>query len=348
MGMLFYYRANGENHVDDTFQRLRLLEESLLETLAIFYPLAGRYVEEGHFIDCNDQGVEFVHTKVYGQLDQLLQGDWRSCDMDLHGRLSEFPLGLAGNPLVVIQANVLECGRLMISLHFTHKLGDACTMATFMNSWATARTRGIHELASPHFELSSLFPVMGPVQTQWLPSPSGVKFTLNRFIFSGAALSVVKLAVAKNARVASVEVVCALIINELAQGAFGNFYTVIVARHTMDQNNLSFKAFVEVIHEMFSSAKTRFGAIADGEQAQGRVRSDEENMVVCSSWCGFPLYDVDFGWGKPAFVSNTCIPFRSILLIDSKSEGAIDAWISLSQEDKVLLEQDPDIVAFTS
>ncbi|XP_010068279.2 acetyl-CoA-benzylalcohol acetyltransferase [Eucalyptus grandis] len=257
MGMLFYYRANGENLVEDTFQRLRLLEESLLETLAVFYPLAGRYVEEGHFIDCNDQGVEFVHTKVYGQLDQLLQGDWRSCDMDLHGRLSEFPLGLAGNSLVLIQANVLECGGLVISLHLTHKLGDACTMTTLMNSWATARTRGIHELASPHFELSSLFPVMGPVQTQWLPSPGGVKFTLNRFIFSGAALSGLKLAVAKHACIARVE------------GAFGNFYTMIVARHSMDQNNLSFKAFVEVIHEMFSSAKTRFGAIADREFVHG-------------------------------------------------------------------------------
>ncbi|KAI6678383.1 hypothetical protein NL676_039179 [Syzygium grande] len=54
----------------------------------IFYPLVGWFVEEGLFIDQNDQGVEFVHAKVNGQLNQLLEGD---CNEDLLGRLFEFP-----------------------------------------------------------------------------------------------------------------------------------------------------------------------------------------------------------------------------------------------------------------
>ncbi|KAI6678375.1 hypothetical protein NL676_039171 [Syzygium grande] len=385
-GFLFYYRADGENHEDDTFQRLCLLEESLSETLVIFYPLAGRYIEGGLFIDCNDQGVEFVYARVNGQLDHLLQGDF---DADLHSCLSEFPLGLASNPLVIIQVNVFECGGLVISLRSCHKLGDMCTMATFMNSWATVCRSGINELASPYFELSSLFPVKGSVVTRWPPLCGGVKFTMNRFAFSGAALSRLKLAAAKNARISRVEVVCALLckvfvtLDQAKHGrlrpfvvcqsmnlrgrvnlpiptnAFGNFYTMVVGRHTMDQNSLNFEAFVEMIHDTFASAKTRYAAIADRESCMNMVKdstreskewahSDEENVVAISSWCGFPFYDIDFGWGKPHLVSNTCIPVRMVFLIDSKSNGGIDAWIILSPEEKVLFEQDPDIVAFTS
>ncbi|KAI6678406.1 hypothetical protein NL676_039202 [Syzygium grande] len=385
-GILFYYRADGENHEDNTFQRLRLLEESLSKTLAIFYPLAGQYVEEGLFIDCNDQGVEFVHAKVNDHLDLLLQGDF---DGDLLDRLSECPLEPAGNPLVVIQVNMFECGGLVIGLRSTHKLGDMSTMATFMNSWATTCRSGFHEGASPYFELSSLFPVKEPVVTRWPPLHRGVKFTLHRFALSGADLLRLKLAASKNAQISRVEVMCALLCKVFVNmdrakhgrlrpfvvsqsmnlrgrvnlpvptNAFGNFFTMFSARHMMDQDSLDFEEFAKVIHDTFASAKTRYAAIADTELCVDMVkdstreskkwfRSDEANVVTFASWCGFPFYDVNFGWGKPDLVSNTCIPDRMIFLIDSKSGGGIDAWINLSQEEKALLEQDPDIVAFTS
>ncbi|KAF8019575.1 hypothetical protein BT93_G0304 [Corymbia citriodora subsp. variegata] len=385
-GFLFYYQADGENHEDDILQRLRLLEESLSETLVIFYPLAGRYVEEGLFIDCNDQGVEFVHARVNGQLDDLLRGD---VDADLLGRLSEFPLGLAGNPLVVIQVNVFECGGLVISLRSCHKLGDMSTMATFINSWATVCRTGTNELTSPYFELSSLFPVKGSEVTRWPPLRGGVKFAMNRFVFSSMALSRLKLAAAKHAQVSRVEVVCALLCKvfvamdrakhgrlrplvvcqsmnlrgkvnlPIPTNAFGNFYTMVVGRHTMDQDDLSLEAFVKAIHDTLAITKARYAAVADGKSCMNMVRdstreskewaqSEEENVVTFSSWCGFPFYDIDFGWGKPDLVSNTCMPVRMVFLIDSKSEGGIDAWINLSQEEKPLFEQDLDIVTLTN
>ncbi|KAL3729949.1 hypothetical protein ACJRO7_027017 [Eucalyptus globulus] len=385
-GFLFYYRVDGENHEDDILQRLHRLEESLSETLVSFYPLAGRYIEEGLFIDCNDQGVEFVHTKVNGQLDHLLRGDF---DTDLLGCLSEFPVGLTGNPLVVVQVNVFECGGLVISLRSCHKLGDMSAMATFMNSWATVYRSGTNELASPYFGLSSLFPGKGSEATRWPPLRGGVKFMMNRFVLSGAALSRLKSAAAKQARISRVEIVCALLCKvfvtmdrakhgrlrplvvcqsmnlrgkvnlPIPTDAFGNFYTMVVARHMMDPDNLNLEAFARVIHGTLATAKARYAAVADGESCVDMVsdstreskewaQSDGENVVAISSWCGFPFYDIDFGWGKPDLVSNTCIPVRMVFLIDSKSEGGIDAWINLSQEEKVLFEQDPDIVAFTS
>ncbi|KAF8019581.1 hypothetical protein BT93_G0310 [Corymbia citriodora subsp. variegata] len=380
-GFLLFYRADGRNQEDDIFKRLRLLEESLSKTLTIFYPLAGRYVEEGLYIDCNDQGVEFVHAKVDGRLDQLLRGEF---DPDLLGRM-----GVAGNPLVVIQVNVFECGGLVISLRCFHKVSDLSALATFMKSWVTVCRSGTHELASPYFELSTLFPVKGSGVNLMPPLLAGVKLTMNRFSFSGAAISRLKQAGPKNLRISRVEAVSALLCKvfvtmdrakhgrlrpllvcqnmnlrgtvnlPIPTNAFGNFITKVVARHTMPQSGPDFEELVKMIHNMFANAKMRFAAIADTESCMDMVKdsareyaeevnSNEVNVVNFSSWCGFPLYDIDFGWGKPELVSNVCQPARRIYLLDSKTEGGIDAWIILSQEEKVLLEQDPDIVAFTS
>ncbi|KAI6678392.1 hypothetical protein NL676_039188 [Syzygium grande] len=181
---------------------------------------------------------------------------------------------------------------------------------------------------------------------------------MNRFVFSGAVLSRLKLAAAKNARISRVEVACALLrklfvtldqakhsrlktfvvcqsmnlrgrVNlPIPTNAFGNFYTMVVGRHTMDQSDLNFEAFVEVIHDTFASAKTRYTAISDGKSCMDMVKDstreskdwahcDEENVVAFSSWCGFPFYDINFGWGKLDLVSNTCIPMTSILTVES-------------------------------
>ncbi|KAI6678374.1 hypothetical protein NL676_039170 [Syzygium grande] len=99
----------------------------------------------------------------------------------------------------------------------------------------------------------------------------------------------------------------------------------------MDQNDLNFEAFGKVIHNTFASAKTKYAVIADGEPCMKMVKNsireskewahrDEENVLAISSWCGFPFYDFNFGWGKRDLVSNMCIPARMVFLIDSKSE----------------------------
>ncbi|KAK3420122.1 hypothetical protein EUGRSUZ_G00918 [Eucalyptus grandis] len=271
-GIVYYYRARESTHEIHTLQRLHRLEESLSETLALFYPLAGRYVEEGLFIDCNDQGAEVIQAKVDGTLDQLLQGD---LDRDLFNSLSKFPLPAANNPLVVVQVNSFNCGGLAISLRFSHKIGDMYTMAMFMNSWATACRSGIQEVVPPNFELPSLFPVKEPALIQWPTLPFRKKFALARLKFSGQALSRLKAA---------------------------------------------------------SNASNSSDSIANNSQ----------------SWCRFPLYDSDFGWGKPDSVSNASPPLRSVGLVDSPADGGIDAWITLNQDEMALFKQDPDIVACTS
>ena len=42
------------------------------ETLILFYLLAGRYINDGYWVDCNDEGTEFFMAKVKGQLSLVI------------------------------------------------------------------------------------------------------------------------------------------------------------------------------------------------------------------------------------------------------------------------------------
>ncbi|KAK4836352.1 hypothetical protein QYF36_025013 [Acer negundo] len=60
---IFYYSAHGNCHPDrvEHVERLKRLEKSLSEIFTLYYPLAGRYVEEKLSIDCNDEGEEYAN-----------------------------------------------------------------------------------------------------------------------------------------------------------------------------------------------------------------------------------------------------------------------------------------------
>ncbi|KAF8019574.1 hypothetical protein BT93_G0303 [Corymbia citriodora subsp. variegata] len=265
----------------------------------VVYHIAGRYVEDGLFIDCNDQGVEFIQAKVDGTLDQLLQGD---LDRDLLSCLSKFPLPAANATLVVVQVNSFNCGRLAISLRFSHKIGDMYTMAIFINSWATACRSRIHEVVPPNFELPSLFPVKEPASIQWPTLPFRKNFALARLKFSGQALSRLKAtsnasnssdSIANNSQRSRVEIVSALIckalisVDRVTKGlsrpsvystpinlrervqlkipanACGNFFAHITIPLTVEEREPSFNGMLNLIGDAHRNAKLKYATIAD-------------------------------------------------------------------------------------
>ncbi|KAM1007689.1 hypothetical protein ACFX2G_004290 [Malus domestica] len=53
-----------------------------------------------------------------------------------------------------------------------------------------------------------------------------------------------------------------------------------------------------------------------------------------SSLCSFPLYDIDFGWGRPTWVAVPPPPYKNlIVLADTKEAGGIEAYVSLADDD---------------
>ncbi|KAL9423754.1 hypothetical protein AB3S75_035777 [Citrus x aurantiifolia] len=76
------------------------------------------------------------------------------------------------------------------------------------------------------------------------------------------------------------------------------------------------------------------------------ARDDTESYSY-SSWCGFPFYDGDFGWGKPTWMTATSWAFNNIVLImDAKHGDGVEAWVNLDEDAMFLFEQNEELLAF--
>ena len=81
-----------------------------------------------------------------------------------------------------------------------------------------------------------------------------------------------------------------------------------------------------------------------------RAKSDVSiHRFSASSWCGFPLYGADFGWGKPVWV---CIPIlrvkNTILLMDTRDGQGIETVLWLGEEEMKCFEKNQQLLAFAS
>ena len=177
---IFYYpNYHHVNNIED-------LEKSLSEILTLFYPLAGRYIEDNLSVDCNDEGVEFLEAKVDGvDLTQIIQQDPNS-NLDLldHFVPCVTESDTAGR-LLAIQINKFKCGGLAIGL---------LTISTFINAWATTfRERGISDqVRRPRFDCPFLFP-QRDLRLNFPPAPKvQPKIVTKVFVFNKEAIDKLK------------------------------------------------------------------------------------------------------------------------------------------------------------
>ncbi|XP_059633590.1 acyltransferase Pun1-like [Cornus florida] len=72
------------------------------------------------------------------------------------------------------------------------------------------------------------------------------------------------------------------------------------------------------------------------------------DFYVSSSMCRFPFYKVDFGWGKPIWVSTAGgnVFENKFVLMDSNREGGIEAWVSLGEMEMRAFERDEELLSF--
>ncbi|KAJ1401996.1 Transferase [Sesbania bispinosa] len=62
-----------------------------------------------------------------------------------------------------------------------------------------------------------------------------------------------------------------------------------------------------------------------------------------------PTYEVDFGWGKPIWVTTVCSPVRnSVILMDTKSGNGIEALVNMEEQDLAILECDEKLLQYAS
>ena len=71
------------------------------------------------------------------------------------------------------------------------------------------------------------------------------------------------------------------------------------------------------------------------------------------TWCNLGFYDIDFGWGKPAWtttaglgkVSELMLP-NIVVLMDAREDKGVEAMVILDEEDMLLLGKDKELLQY--
>jgi shikimate O-hydroxycinnamoyltransferase len=128
-----------------------------------------------------------------------------------------------------------------------------------------------------------------------------------------------------------------------------------------DEGEVKIHELVSRIHDGIEQTLTNYAKASSSDEFFIMVMNDfrkldealkqteQQDVYLFSCWCRFPMYEADFGWGKPTLVSRGVQAHKEmILLFDTKDGNGIDAWVSLEENNMLLFKQDPDLLAFTT
>ncbi|KAF3435060.1 hypothetical protein FNV43_RR22147 [Rhamnella rubrinervis] len=131
----------------------------------------------------------------------------------------------------------------------------------------------------------------------------------------------------------------------------GNLYALFGARFSPKE-----LGFVEV-HDLVSlqrnamrEAIVDFGTAKSGDELCVKVLNSWRNVIeeekggevdihLFTSLCRFPLYEADFGWGKPIWVSSVHKAVEMVIFLDTKCGAGVEAWVTLNENDMNHLQQ---------
>ena len=89
-------------------------------------------------------------------------------------------------------------------------------------------------------------------------------------------------------------------------------------------------------------------AIKSFNEVNEELGKEEVDVQMFTSWCKFPLNEVDFGWGKPCWVSRCATPLEMVSLQDTECGDGVEAWVSLKEHDMLQFQSDANLTTFTS
>lgn len=139
--------------------------------------------------------------------------------------------------------------------------------------------------------------------------------------------------------------------------SFGNYYSTsltngLIRCPTGEEYE---KNLVRAIREDIRKIDTRFVEymraksdefVESLKKETSRFESGEVIRFFISSLCRFPLYEADFGFGKPTWVSSAARGFNnSVVFFDDKKGDGIEAYICLKPEDMERLEADKEFLS---
>nr|XP_016469851.1 PREDICTED: acylsugar acyltransferase 3-like [Nicotiana tabacum] len=152
--------------------------------------------------------------------------------------------------------------------------------------------------------------------------------------------------------------VCMMIKPRLPQSAIGNLLSMFSAAATSTQDielprmvrNL--RKEVEVAYKKDQVEQNELVLEVVESMKKGKLpfeENDENSTYFCSNLCKFPLYSVDFGWGKPERVCLANGPSKNYFFLkDYKTGRGVEARVMLQKQHMSAFECDEGLLQFAS
>ncbi|GMH31092.1 hypothetical protein Nepgr_032935 [Nepenthes gracilis] len=387
---IFFFKNELSDHDPPAISDLK---DSLAKVLSKYYPFAGR-IKDKSSIDCNDEGVEFFESRIACRLVDVLEEP----DME---KMSRFlPLSDDSQSkdydfksLAVFQVTRFDCGGIAVGSWISGKVGDAESVASFLNDWA-AVTVDRSKLLSVHplFVGAEVLPTISLYTPS--PAPEKTSFPTTRLVFEASKIDALKAEARKGgakpveSQVSGEAVVAALIFKNMAaamessssskkcmmdyvvnlrgktnpplpENSIGNFFLhdfIIVSDEEMNLTGILEKldactAEIDVKYSKKDSANEWSTAMYKAfVKAFKMMVMDRREVLLFTSCCRLPLYDVDFGWGKPIWVGTTRIPGKNfVILLNTRRADEIEAWVSFRDEEAMdIFQHNEELLSFAS
>ncbi|KAH6763294.1 hypothetical protein C2S52_020727 [Perilla frutescens var. hirtella] len=383
MPFVYFYSSN----TIPNSQKSNHLKNSLSQVLSIFYPLAGRLVNN-LYVDCHNGGAPFSEAEADCDLSQVIT------NLDPKNMKKFLPYKLMNESqdfCMAVQATYFRCGGLAVGLLISHTISDALSFFFFANAWSTvARNGDGGGIQLPKFDAATYFPprdisgfkpstgmiLKEELVTKIFTFPAD-KITLLRERYGGGDVP--------QRRPTRVEALSAFIwtrfVSATGQKAdpnkiytvqhainlrtriepplpeyhFGNIWRVSIAKPEVGDGG------VKLLQKVWEAMKAVNGSyvaqLKEGHEKHLNMmkelmaQSNKGELVSFSftSLCRFPLYEADFGWGKPVQVGSAGFVYKNLVtFMDTTNGDGIEAWINLRKEDMEKFEADFELQEFLS
>ncbi|WRX17772.1 hypothetical protein QQP08_010259 [Theobroma cacao] len=142
----------------------------------------------------------------------------------------------------------------------------------------------------------------------------------------------------------------------LPKHSFGNFWRMAIATFPAEMEQ-DYHVLVSHMRNAISKIDNNYvKMLQDGDRylktmkmVSEQFSKSEVEFCNFTSWCRFPVYEVDFGWGKPAWACSPSRPYKNLVILMSDKGGeGVEAWVNLLEEDMAIFERDPELLSFAS
>lgn len=381
--LIFFYKPH-QSSTSNHLQISQKLKHSLLQTLPSFYPLAGR-LKYNHAVDCNDAGVEFIDARAHARLHHVLQQPDSDLNPYIPPDCTTFDHGQRPLLLVQTTFFDCGGLALAVCIsHKIGDFASA--MAFLNAWAATCRAQPAEDIPHLSFGTTNYFPLFSffPYDMFIKLFQSNDEFLTKRFVFENKTLQTLKQVATSSpdstvkdpsrvelvsafiwkhfmaARLKNVNIFAAIMAVSLRarttppgilENVFGNCF---MSPFEFDDGSGKFHHLISKLRRTIRKVEGDYitkplnkeSYIKDLAKMSILLLSGKLEWCYFTSWRGFPVYEVDFGWGTPLWFSTTSMPIKNlVVLVSSKSGDDIEAIVTMKQQDLQIIEAQINLIS---